>query len=174
MRKNRKLATAIAVALGLAVLAALYLTATPAPDVEFPLALADERTITLAVDWGGDVHQSERKDCGVWTALFNCQLRRGGGMGTVMTRTLPISATASVGEPGTGQWGSVVTLTWDISALEIGPYETFVRLEVTDGAEMLYGYVEGQGHDGNMFVIVDKFQIGAICFVPLRFSATVP
>jgi len=51
---------------------------------------------------------------------------------------------------------------------------TYRLVEVTDGVETLYGYVEGQGHDGNMFVIVDKFQIGAICFVPLRFSATVP
>ena len=98
-------------------------------------------------------------------------------MGTVMTRTLPITATASVGEPGAGQWGSEATLTWDISNLEIGPYETFVRLEVTDGAEMIHGYVEGEGHDGNMFFVVDQFRIGQICFVPLRFTGirqTVP
>jgi len=138
------------------------------------LVVGDSRTITLRVDWGGDVYQSERQDCGVWTALFNCELRRGGGLGVIMTQTIPITATAAIGEPGTGQWGSEVTLTWDISGLDFGLYETFTRLEVTDGTETKYGYVEGSGHDGNMFVMVDKFQVGQTCFVPLRYSVAVP
>jgi hypothetical protein len=32
------------------------------------LAVGDERSVTLAVMWDGDVHQSERLDCGVWVA----------------------------------------------------------------------------------------------------------
>jgi len=136
------------------------------------IAVGNSRSIWLSVDWGGDIYQSERRDCNVWIANFNCELRRGGDLGVVISQTIPISATATVGQPGTGQWGSEVLLTWDISNLDIGPYETFVRLEVTDGQEMLYGYMEGHGHDGNMFVLVDRFQIGQICFVPLRFSVS--
>ena len=140
----------------------------------FPLAVDEERTVILSVDWGGDVHRSERRDCGVWMPSFNCELRRGGGLGIVITQTLPITATASVGEPDTGQWGNDAYLTWDISGLDIGPYESFCRLEVTDGEEMIYGYIEGLGQDGNQFYLVDKFQIGEICFFPLRFNSRLP
>lgn len=127
-------------------------------------------SVRLAVDWGGDVYRSERADCGVWQASFNCELRRGGDLGVVLSRTLPIMAAASVGEPGTGQWGSEVILTWDTSELDVGEYETFVRLEVTDGEETVYGYVEGEGQDGDMFILVDKFRVGEPCFCALRYQ----
>jgi hypothetical protein len=89
-----------------------------------------------------------------------------------MTRTLPISATAAVGEAGSGQWGTETVLTWDTSHLDIGWYETFVRLEVTDGEETRYGYIEGAGQDGQYFHMADRFHMGQTCLFPLRIEAS--
>jgi hypothetical protein len=138
-------------------------------DLQEPaLAVGDERTVTLAVMWDGDVHQSTRPDCGVWVASWDCELRRGGGLGVVMSRTLPISATAAVDVAGTGQWGTESVLTWDTSGLDVGNYETFVRLKVTDGEETRYGYIDGEGQDGQQFFVADKFHVGQTCLFPLR------
>jgi hypothetical protein len=141
-------------------------------DLQEPaLAVGDERSITLTVMWDGDVHQSERLDCGVWAASWNCELRRGGG-GVVMTRTLPISATAAVGVAGSGQWGTETVLSWDTLGLDIGDYETFVRLEVTDGEEVKTGYIDGEGQDGQNYFMADKFHMGQTCLFPLRIEVS--
>jgi hypothetical protein len=157
----------IAVAVGLAGL--LLRGRTVQVDLQEPsLAVGDERSVTLSVMWDGDVVQSERADCGVWTASWSCELRRGGDLGVVMSRTLPISATAAVDVAGTGQWGTENVLTWDTSGLGVGWYETFVRLEVTDGEETHYGYIDGEGQDGNFFYVADRFHVGQTCLFPLR------
>lgn len=167
------LTAALVVAVVIVALAMSSGTVQVKPGEQWPmLALGEERTVTLEVMWDGDVHRSDKPDCGVWSAAFNCELRRGGGLGVVMSRTLPISATAAVGEPGMGRWGTASVLTWDTSGLDVGDHETFVRLEVTDGDETLYGYMESEGQGGESWFLVDKFHIGQVCFVPMRFSVS--
>lgn len=145
-----------------------YFSGTTSPA----LSPGDERTITLELRRDGDAHVSEETTCDVWAAQFNCELRRGGDLGIVISRTLPLTGPIAAADPP--DMGTVVTttLTWDTSALAVGPYETFCQLEETNGTDTIYGYVEGEGQDGQDFYLADKFSIGQTCVIPRRFIAT--
>jgi hypothetical protein len=146
---------------------------TYVPVADFQLEASGERTIELEVIWGGDTYTSEEASCGVWAGKFECELRRGGDLGTVISQTLPVGVLDSPDPPIEG---TVVTttLTWELSDLDIGPYETFCRLwlDSSTGTVVVWGYMEGQGHDGQGFYLADKFAIGQTCVVPRRFIST--
>lgn len=143
-------------------------------DAPLPaLALGDERTIILEVVAGGDVHIVEEASCDVWGGGFNCELRRGGDLGVVASQYITLTAPlASADPPPDGTVVVSATLTWDTSALAVGPYETFCRLELSNGIDEIWGYIEGQGQDGQGFYLADKFAVGQTCIVPRRFIAT--
>ena len=138
------------------------------------LIAGDERTIVLEVVWGGDTYTtSPEPSCDIWTAQFNCELRRGGDLGSVVSQTLPLLSPVALPDPPEAGVVVTTTLTWDTSSLAVGPYETFCRLEETNGVDEIWGYIEGEGHDGDGFYMADKFAVGEICIVARRFIATV-
>lgn len=133
------------------------------------IQLEPTRCVSLAV-WWDDTQTATEKDCAVWESSFNCELRYGGGLGVVATRTLTTTCEATVDIPGTGQCSNAVNLCWDMASLDIGDYETFARLEQTNGVEMWYGRLrDATGHDGDKFFLVDKFTVGQVCNVPGQF-----
>jgi hypothetical protein len=157
----------------LAALSAIGLASYLGGELPTPaLVPGDERTVILELQWGGDVYTSEEATCDVWTAQFNCELRRGGNLGTIISQTLPLASPIAMADPPSAGVVVTTTLTWDTSDLTVGPYETFCRLEETNGTDTIWGYIEGEGQDGQGFYLADKFAIGQTCIIPRRFIAT--
>lgn len=159
----------------LGILAAIGLLAY-LPDATFrpQLIAGDERTIVLEVIWGDDIYTtSPEPSCDVWTAQFNCELRRGGDLGVVVSQTLPLLGPVATADPPEAGVVVSTTLTWDTSLLDVGPYETWCRLALTNGIENVWGYIKGQGQELDGFCMADKFAVGEICGVARRFIATV-
>jgi hypothetical protein len=164
--KNRKLAL-IAGIIAAILVALAVLTALPVRVR--PVALEPTFCTPLAV-WWGEVQTITEKDCAAWQSSFNCELRRGGDAGLVASQILTTTCEATVDVPGTGQCGNAVDVCWDTTALDIGDYEVFGRLEQTNGVETWYGGLKDvEGHDGDMFFLVDKFTVGQVCNVPGQF-----
>jgi len=140
------------------------------PESGLPeIQLEPTRCVSLAVWWGETRTYTER-DCAAWESSLNCELRRGGGLGVVVTQTLTTTCQATVDVPGTGQCGNAVDVCWDTTALDIGDYEVFARLEQTNGVETWYGVLkDATAQDGEMFFLIDKFTVGQACIVPGQF-----
>lgn len=142
------------------------------PVTDFQLETSGERTIELEVIWGGDTYTSEEASCDVWTGQFDCELRRGGDLGTVISQTLPLVGPMASADPPLEGTVVTTTLTWNTSDLVMGPYETWCRLALTNGSDSIWGYVEGQGQELDGFCLADKFAIGQTCTVSRRFIST--
>jgi hypothetical protein len=132
-----------------------------------------ERTIDLKVLWGGDIYTSTETSCDIWAGQFHCELRRGGGLGTVISRTLPLTGSMAMVDPPDTGVVVTATLSWSLSELVAGPYETWCRLELTNGEEQIWGYIEGQGQELDGYCLADAFSIGQVCGVARRFQSWV-
>lgn len=128
-----------------------------------------ERTIILELLWGGDTYRSEEASCDVWTGQFDCELRRGGGLGTVMTQTMPLTGPLANADPPEAGVVITTTLAWDISDLAVGHYESWCRLGLTNKRTSIWGYIEGEGQELDGWCLADKIYIGQTCIVPRRF-----
>jgi len=148
----------------------IILADTQVPEEGLPtIQLEPERCVSMAV-WWGETQVIIERDCAAWESSFNCELRKGGGAGVVATQTLTTTCEATVEVPGVGQCGNAVNVCWDTTALDIGDYEVFARLEQTNGVETWYGALkDATAQDGDMFFLVDKFTVGQACNVPGQF-----
>lgn len=135
-----------------------------------PLALGPSVYSSTLVIWWGDVKSNPEKDCAIWDSSFRCELRRGGSADIVISQILTSTCESEVEVPDIGPCGNEVEVAWDISDLDIGDYEIYCRLEQTNGVEMWYGALkDAEGHDGEMFYLIDKITVGQICNIPTQF-----
>jgi hypothetical protein len=165
------------VALGLLAVFGLatYVPAVPHPHLA-SIPAEGERRIILELSWGGDIYTSTETSCDVWTGQYECELRRGGslpGEGIVMTATLPLTGSVAMVDPPDSGTIVTTTLNWPLSDLTVGPYETWCRLDLTNGEERIWGYVPGEGQETSGHCMVDQFGVGQICGVARTFQGWV-
>jgi hypothetical protein len=162
------------VALGLLAVFGLatYVPYVPRPRIA-SIPAGGKRCIVLELSWGGDIYTSTETSCDVWTAWYECELRRGGsapGEGIIMTKTLPLTGTVATVDPPSSGVIVTTTLCWPLSDLAVGPYETWCCLDLTNGEETIWGYVPGQAQELNGYCHVDTVGIGESCGIARTFG----
>jgi hypothetical protein len=95
-------------------------------------------------------------DADSFPVTTTCELRKGGGEGTLASQDF-VKIAPCLEEYPDDPVLQVITLTWTLSQpLVVGWYEEFCKLEAHEG---VYGYLTGGSPDGNNYFMVNHWQI---------------
>ena len=97
-----------------------------------------------------------------WTSLIEFELRQGD---EVLAAQGVVPDCEAADEPGAGQCGSDVSVTWD--GLDPGAYQVWVRGTWTDGSETIYMKLDGGTEGNDHFWLLEEFSVDYVYYFPI-------